>query len=75
MRFAEDWYNGNYVSRLFPNAKVSSQDISSFLSLLGTERLQRAFFNAYLPLLKKGQSGVVIDSTALPNEVNMSVTD
>ena len=75
MRFAEDWYDGNYVSRLFPNAKVSSQDISRFLSLLGTERLQRAFFKAYLPLLKKGQSGVVIDSTGLPNEVNMSVTD
>ena len=75
MRYAENWYEGNYVSLLFANANVTSQSISKFLSYLGEESVQRAFFAAYIPLVKKDNSGVVIDSTGLPNEINMSVTD
>jgi len=75
MRYAEDWYDGNYVNQLFPNANISSQNISKFLSYLSEEKVQRAFFSAYIPLVQKEESGVVIDSTGLPNEINMSVTD
>ena len=75
MRYAENWYDGNYVSRLFPNANVSSQNISEFLSYLGQESVQRAFFVQYIPLVCNNKTGIVIDSTGLPNEINMSVTD
>jgi transposase len=75
MRYAENWYDGNYVNKLFPNANVSSQNISKFLSYLGKESIQRDFFSKYIPLLQKDKSNVVIDSTGLPNEINMSVTD
>lgn len=37
--------------------------------------MQRAFFSFYIPLVCTGKSSVVIDSTGLSNEVNMSVTD
>jgi hypothetical protein len=75
MCYAENWYDGNYINRLFPNADVTSQNISRFLSYLGEESVQRAFFAAYIPLVQSNISGVVIDSTGLPNEINMSVTD
>jgi len=75
MRYAENWYEGNYVSVLFPSADVSSRNISKFMSYLGDEKMQRSFFKAYIPLVQKGRKGVVIDSTGLPNEINMSVTD
>ena len=74
MRLVSDWYNGNFASRLFPDAKVSSQDISRFLEYLGKEDVQRAFFGEYIPLVQGEGSGVVIDSTGLPNEINMPIT-
>jgi len=75
MCHAEDWYDGNYASRLFPLADLSSQNISRFMSYLGTERIQRSFFKAYIPHIQKDKVGIVIDSTGLPNEINMPVTD
>jgi hypothetical protein len=66
MRYAENWYDGNYVSKLFPNANVTSQNISRVLEHLGRESIGRAFFASYIPLIQKGTSGVVIDSTGLP---------
>lgn len=75
MRYAEDWYNGNFISRLFADADMSSQNISRFLAYLGEESVQRAFFAAYIPLVQTSESGTVIDSTGLPNEIHMPVTD
>jgi transposase len=75
MCHAEPWYDGNYVNRLFPNANMTSQNISKVLSYLGEESVQRSFFAAYIPLVCKEKSGVVIDSTGLPNEIDMPVTD
>ena len=75
MRYAEDWYEGNYVNQLFPNANVASQSISKFLSYMGEESVQRTFFSSYIPLIQKHNADVVIDSTGLPNEINMEVTD
>jgi transposase len=75
MKYAENWYDGNYVNQLFPKANVTSQNISRFLSYLGEESVQRAFFTEYIPIIQKNKSNVVIDSTGLPNEINMSITD
>jgi hypothetical protein len=75
MCHAEAWYDGNYVNRLFPEANVTSQNISKVLGYLGDESVQRAFFQGYIPLVCKDKSSVVIDSTGLPNEINMPVSD
>ena len=40
----EDWSEGNIASKLFPNAKVSSQDVSRLIKILGRADLQTAFF-------------------------------
>jgi hypothetical protein len=75
MRYAENWFDGNFACKLFPNADVTSQNISRVLEYLGRESIGRAFFAAYIPLIQKDSSGVVIDSTGLPNEINMPGTD
>ena len=45
------------------------------MSELGEEQVQRGFFKEYIGLVCQDASGVVIDSTGLPNQINMSVTD
>jgi transposase len=75
MRYAENWYIGNYINKLFPNADITSQNISRVLEYLGNESIVRKFFEAYIPFTQRGMSGVVIDSTGLPNEINMPITD
>jgi transposase len=75
MCHAESWFDGNYANLLFPDANMTSQNISRVLSYLGEESVQRAFFKAYIPLVCKDKSGVVIDSTGLPNEIDMPVTE
>ena len=42
---------------------------------MSKESVSRAFFREYIPLIQKGGSSIVIDSTGLPNEVNMPLTD
>ncbi len=75
MCHADSWFDGNYANCLFADANMTSQNISRVLSRLGEEKVQRAFFAAYIPLVCKDKSGVVIDSTGLPNEIDMPVTD
>ncbi|GHV39934.1 hypothetical protein FACS189490_04310 [Clostridia bacterium] len=71
---AEIWYEGNYASVLFPNAQMASQRISEFLTRLGDERVQRAFFTQYLSQAAQISGEVVIDSTGLPNEIDLPLT-
>jgi transposase len=68
--YASNWYDGNYAKILFKNAKLSSQEISNFLKYLGREDVQRRFFRKYLPQACKDETGIIIDSTGLPNEIN-----
>jgi transposase len=75
MRYTENYYNGNYIQHLYPDAQITSQDISKFLTYLGKEDTQKSFFSTYIHIVCKGKPSVVIDSTGLPNEINMSVTD
>jgi transposase len=70
MRYAENWFEGNYARILFKKADISSQRISDFLKILGNEGLQRDFFTEYLSLLANKSVGTLIDSTGLPNEIN-----
>lgn len=75
MRNVEAWYDGNVVKILFPNATVNTQRISEFLGIIGKENLQQSFFKDYLKSICGNKSGLIIDSTALPNQVDMPVTD
>jgi len=74
MRYAENWYEGNAAKLLFPQAALSTQSISNFLGLIGKEKLQQSFFREYLAKTCNGSSGLVIDSTGLPNRVDMPIT-
>jgi hypothetical protein len=74
---AETWFNGNYASKLYPNAKLKSQRISEFLASCGSEEVYRSFFKLYYPFISGGHSdgeNILIDSTGLPNNIHFPVT-
>jgi hypothetical protein len=73
---AETWFQGNYASLLFPKAKLQSQRISEFLADVGKEEIQREFFRQYYECLYggSGATGVLIDSSGLPNASKLSAT-
>jgi hypothetical protein len=61
---AKTWWEGNYASVLFPNARLDSPRISEFLKRLGDEKLQRRFFEHYIRTVIAGPGlhGILIDS-------------
>lgn len=69
------WFEGNIASKLFPKAEVDSQRISEFLAKLGNENVQRAFFKRYLERISPNVKNVALDSTGLPNEINIPLTE
>lgn len=73
---AIEWYEGNYVRCLYPNAKLQSQRISEIFEEIGDEYSWRAFFAKYIPLITAGKTHheVAIDSTGLPNKARMQIT-
>ena len=75
MRHAEIWYEGNAANIIFPSAAMSTQNISNFLNVIGKEKLQQSFFKTYLTSICRGKSSLIIDSTGLPNQVNMPITN
>jgi hypothetical protein len=74
--YADTWWQGNYASLLFPEAKLASQRVSEFLVAVGKEEVQREFFREYYQLLYRDQdaAGILIDSSGLPNASKMTVT-
>ena len=70
-----DFAEGNIISRLFPSCTAaSSQKISKLVSDLGSEELQRKFFQRYISSFFKDKHGVLIDSTSLPSSINSSLS-
>jgi len=69
MNYARIWYDGSISRFLFKGATLSSQRISDFLESIGDEYVQREFFEQYLTSFVKAKEGVIIDSTALPNQI------
>ena len=63
------WYDGNIVRKFF-DVDISSQRISEFLEEIGDESIQREFFKEYIREITPSE-GVVIDTTALPNQINI----
>ena len=74
MRHAGIWYEGNAANMLFPKASMSTQSISNFLYTIGKERYQQSFFKSYLKSVCKDEPSLIIDSTGLPNQVDMPIT-
>jgi hypothetical protein len=74
MRHAQTWARGNYASLLYKNADLSSQKISVFLQKLGNEKIWRDFFKSYIHKTAREKTGIVIDSTGLPNEINFPLS-
>ena len=74
--YADTWWQGNYASILFPEAKLASQRVSEFLAEVGKEEVQRRFFQEYFHHLygSHGTTGILIDSSGLPNASRMSIT-
>lgn len=68
-----DWLTGNIANKLFPMAKVSSQNISSLFKTLGNHELQVNFFKSYVAKFFPNSCGVLIDSTALPSAMNNTI--
>ena len=70
--YASDWWEGSYAKFLFPNAALSSQHLSEFLSELGDETVQRHFFDRYLRFICGDdlRKAILIDSTGLANKIH-----
>jgi transposase len=73
MNMVQEWYNGNYARICFPNLNLSSQRISEILRQIGDESLWRKFFKLYTQSVYSN-NGVIIDSTGLPNDIDISLT-
>ena len=73
---ADIWYSGNYARLLYPKADMDGRRISDFLESIGDDRVQRAFFREYVPMITSGTKdvNVAIDSTGLPNSVHFPLT-
>ena len=73
--YAKTFWEGSYTRILYPNAVLESQRISEFHRLIGEEEYHREFFNAYINhILPEIGTGVLIDSTGLPNDIRLQVT-
>lgn len=72
---AQDWYEGNYASILYPNAKMDGQRISELLKSIGTEKVKSSFLKSYYSkeTFKDGTK-VIIDSTGIINNVHCQFT-
>ncbi|MEW5761271.1 MAG: transposase [Candidatus Thermoplasmatota archaeon] len=70
MMYSQTWYEGNIARFLLKGVDISSQRISEFLVSIGDEELHREFFRNYIPTFTKTKNGVIIDTTALPNQIH-----
>jgi hypothetical protein len=74
--YAGDWWDGSYARILYPKASLSSQRISETLKTIGDEAVLRSFFEKYLHYISSMVgSGVLIDSTGLPNDIRFPLTE
>lgn len=73
---AKIWYEGNYSYLAFPYANLTSQNISRVLKELGSEEVQRHFFEEYMSSIygNDGAAGILVDSTGVPNATKMDIT-
>jgi len=74
MRHLPLWYEGNVVRVLSRTKGLSSQRLSRLLKFFGEEGKQREFFKGYIKRYFRTSGGIIIDTTALPNEIGLGLT-
>jgi len=72
MSYANIWYEGDISRILFKDINLSTQRISEILKVIGDEGLYREFFKEYVTTFIEGSEGIIIDTTALANQINFS---
>jgi hypothetical protein len=70
MRRAGIWYEGN-IARYLASGDMISQRISELLVKFGEEPTLRDFYKMYLT---QPEEGISIDTTALPNQIDLEMT-
>jgi Transposase len=70
MRRGKQWYEDSITRYLSPG-DMHSQRISELLAQIGEESVLRDFYKIYL---KQPEDGISIDTTALPNQIDMDMT-
>ena len=74
-RYAQTYWEGSYARLLYPKSLVESQRVSEFYQRIGDESYHREFFKAYIAHIRpEVGSGVLVDSTGLPNDIHMPIT-
>ena len=74
-RYAQTYWEGSYTRLLYPKALVESQRVSEFYQRVGDEFYHREFFRAYIAHIRpEVGSGVLVDSTGLPNDIHIPIT-
>ena len=74
-RYALTYWEGSYTRLLFPSALIESQRVSEFYKRIGDESYHRDFFKAYIAHIRpEVGSGVLVDSTGLPNDIHIPIT-
>ena len=73
MRLAEIWQNGNAIKYLC-KANLKSQRISDLMVEIGKEENYRTFFENYLSFINHSSDGLVLDITAMPNQIHIPFT-
>ena len=72
------WYEGNIACLLYPNANLTSQRLSDFLSSIGATEKQVAFQRAYIKFVMEHYNqdkNILIDSSGLPNSIHFPLTE
>ncbi len=77
--YAGQWLERSIAHRLFPQAHLSSSQVSDLLKYLGDPSRQQVFFLNYLQWFVDSHATdklghILIDSTGLPNSIHFSLT-
>ena len=74
MKHFNIWYDGSYSNRLIDSKDMSSQQFSEYLKEIGKETHLRKFFSSYIASAEADIKTLLIDTTALPNQIHMPLT-
>lgn len=72
------WFEGNIASLLYPNANLTSQRLSDFLTSIGSPENQMMFQKAYIQFVMEHydqDKNILIDSSGLPNSIHFPLTE
>ena len=75
MVHANTWFEGNFVNKLYPNANLSSQNISNILKYLSRDKNIDTFFKVYTEKFFPEKRGILIHSSAFSNSSTIELNN